>query len=157
MIYANRFLEKVLPHATGECETLRKAGRRWEDEPARSRKLRAWEEIEKILKEGFEEVNEGSGTFKDDYCEVKSELDEVTASMWKWHLFLPRKPIRDRVSLVRPRSGQLEGTGNEDRQLTDRQVFAAHTNYYAQLDRGPYNAYEYNGSESDGTDSSGLS
>ena len=121
------------------------------------RKLRAWEEIEKILKEGFEEVNRGGDTFKEDYCEVKSVLDEVTALMWKWHLFLPRKPIRDRVSLVRPRLGQLEGTDSEERQLTDQQVFAAHTNYYAQLDRRPYIAYEYDDYESDETDSSGLS
>ena len=54
LIYANRFLEKVLPHATGECEAIRKAGKRWADEPARLCKLRAWEEIETILKEGFE-------------------------------------------------------------------------------------------------------
>ena len=157
LIYANRFLDKVLPHALGECEAIRKAGRAWTEEPARVQKLQAWEEIAKILQEGFTAVKEGGDTLKEDYCKIKSELEEVTALMWKWNLFLPRKPLHKRVSLVRPRLGQLEGVVDGERQLTDQQVFAAHTNYYAELDRIPPGAYGYADYDSDETASSGLS
>jgi hypothetical protein len=89
MIYANKYLEKVLPRATGQCEALRTAGKGWKDEPARQQKLRAWEEIEKILKYGLEEVNWGSATIWTDYLEVKHELDDEGSD--RSFVFVPLK------------------------------------------------------------------
>jgi hypothetical protein len=173
LIYANRFLEQVLPHAVSRCEAIRKAGNAWTDEPARLRNLLAWEEIEKILIDGFEEVNRGGATFKRDYEDVKANLDDVTAMMWKWNMFLPEKPLEDRMSLVRPRLGQLEGTDSDERLFTDREVHTAYTNIDAQWyadefwlrlgndgparDRGPYHSPEYDDVPTDESDGSGLS
>ena len=106
---------------------------RWEDEPARKRKLRAWEEIEKILKDGLEEVNWGSETIRADYFEVKNELGEATALMTKFHLFLPFLPLDKRVCLVRPRvsiNGMILTDKPKEVRMTDRQVGEAHREYY---------------------------
>ena len=86
--------------------------------------------------------------------------------MWKWNMFLPEKPVCERVSLVRPRLGQLEETDSEERLFTDQQVFAAYTNWQLYADelhdgssrnRGPYNSYEYDDMPTDASDSSGHS
>ena len=78
-------------------------------------------------------MNEDNETIWEDYCEVKHGLDEATAMMTKFHLFLPSLSLDKRVCLVRPRisgNNMILTDKPKEVRMTDRQVGEAHREYY---------------------------
>ena len=121
----NKFSHMLLDNA----RLFVKRAKRWEDEPTRQQKLRAWEEIRKTLEDGHVIANWMG--FEDCmlYKEAQHELEEAIARMREFHLFLPYELFEARVWFVCPRvkdNGVIQTGKARETIMADRQVAEAH-------------------------------